>query len=138
MGSSSSRHFTVDTLAPTIQVISPENKTYSTNSVSLNFIIGEATALISYSLDGQANTTITGNTTLSTLPEGSHTILIYATDLASNTGTSETVYFTIEIQQAQLPIEIIAVIVIASVAVLGILTYFIKSRSKKSQMITKD
>jgi plastocyanin len=138
MGSSSSRHFTVDTLAPTIQVISPENKTYGTNSVSLNFIVGEATALISYSLDGQANTTITGNTTLSTLPEGSHTILVYATDLAGNTGASETVYFTIEIQQAQLPIEIIAVIVIASVAVLGILTYFIKSRSKKSQMITKD
>ncbi len=132
MGSSNSVHFTIDVSAPTIQVISPENRTYSTSSVPLNFVVDETTSLIWYGLDGQANVSIAGNTTLSNLSAGSHNIIVYAVDLAENTGSSEVVYFTIEIPGVQpFPIEVILAIVIVAVIVVGIAAYFMRSRSKK-------
>lgn len=54
----------VDATPPTISIISPENMTYSVNNVSLTFTISEPASWIGYSLDGQTNVTITGNTTL--------------------------------------------------------------------------
>ena len=92
-----------DTTSPTISIVSPENKTYTTNIVcmhawnivSLNFTVGEPTSWIGYSLDGQANVTISGNTTLFGLSEGSHSLTVYAKDTTGNTGSSETIYFTV-------------------------------------------
>jgi hypothetical protein len=49
-------------------------------------------------LDNQANVTITGNTTLSGLSEGTHSITVYANDAAGNIGYSDTVYFSINTQ----------------------------------------
>ncbi len=49
-----------------------------------------------YNLDGQANTTITGNTTLTGLLDGSHYVVVYANDTAGNMGASNTVYFTVD------------------------------------------
>ncbi len=94
---SSTIYLTVDTIPPTISVLSPESKTYATEDVPLTFTISESTSWIGYSLDGQANVTIAGNTTLTGPSEGSHGIVIYASDVAGNTGSSGTVYFTIDI-----------------------------------------
>jgi hypothetical protein len=80
---------------PAINIISPQNKTYITTSIQLTFTINETTSWIGYSLDGAANVTITGNTTILGIPYGYHNIVVYATDNAGNTGSSETVYFTI-------------------------------------------
>jgi len=96
MGSSETVYFTIDTVAPKIELLSPENKMYTTNSVSLSFTVNEPTSLIVYSLDGQKNVTINGNTTLVDLSDGVHTIIVYAADAAGNVGYSETVYFTID------------------------------------------
>jgi len=96
MGESSTVYFTVDIVAPHIEIISPENKTYNVNHVDLTFTVSEPTPWIGYSLDGQANVKITGNTTLSGLSDGVHTITVYAADTAGNMGSSETVYFTID------------------------------------------
>ncbi|MFQ6074435.1 MAG: hypothetical protein ACE5KC_04360, partial [Candidatus Bathyarchaeia archaeon] len=46
--------------------------------------------------DGQMNVTISGNTTLSALSNGSHSLVVYAKDTAGNTGASETISFSIE------------------------------------------
>lgn len=81
--------------APGIFIDSPENKTYSTNDVSLEFSVSESTTWVKYSLDGKANVTITGNTILTGLDEGTHNIIVYAQDLDGFTGLSERVYFTI-------------------------------------------
>jgi hypothetical protein len=84
-----------DTAPPVISILSPENKTYSVNNVSLSFTVDEATDWMGYSLDGQTNVTITGNDTLNIL-DGSYYVVVYANDTAGNMGTSSTVYFTVD------------------------------------------
>jgi len=85
---------------------------------------------MAYSLDGQANVTVTGNITLSGLSEGSHNLVVYANDTAGNTGLSETVYFTIETEKEDpFPTWIIPAIVIIIVA-LGIAVYLLKFRKQ--------
>jgi len=82
---------------PDVCLITPENTTYNTTNVSLNFTVNEETSWMGYSLDGQNKVTITENTLILTeLAEGSHTLTIYATDTAGKTGTSETIYFTVD------------------------------------------
>jgi len=81
---------------PIISILSPENRTYSTTSIPLSFTISETTSWIGYSLDGQANATITGNITLSDLFDGLHYVIVYANDTIGNMGMSNTVYFTID------------------------------------------
>jgi len=96
MGHSNTVNFTVDTLPPNILILSPENKSYITSSIFLNFTINEATSWIGYSLDGQMNQTVSGNTTLTGLSDQAHTITVYANDTAGNMGYSAMVYFTVD------------------------------------------
>lgn len=118
-----------DTTSPIISVLSPENKTYSANDVSLTFTVSESTSWMGYSLDGQANVTVTGNKTLPVLSDGLHSLIVYANDTAGNMGASEMVYFTIETQKAvPFPIEIVAVIVIIGVVGAVVFVYFTKFR----------
>ena len=86
-----------DTAPPTMTLLSPENKTYTTTSIPLTFTPNETTSWIGYSLDNQANVTITGNTTLTGLSEGTHSITVYANDTSGNMGASEIVYFTVSL-----------------------------------------
>jgi len=96
IGHSNTVYFVIDTVAPKIEIVSPENKTYATDSVSLSFEVDEETSWMGYSLDGQANKTITGDTTLPGLSDGMHSLVVYASDIAGNIGFSDTVYFTID------------------------------------------
>jgi hypothetical protein len=95
MGASAGVYFSVDTLSPTVVVLSPQNITYQTGSIMLTFNISEPVSWTGYSLNGQANVTVVGNTTLSGLPDGFHSIIVYANDTAGNMGASDIVYFTI-------------------------------------------
>jgi hypothetical protein len=90
-----------DTTPPTISIVSPENKTYTINYVALTFTVSESTSWMGYSLDAQANVTITGNITLIGLSEGSHSLRVYAKDAEGNTGTSETIYLSVKTQQSE-------------------------------------
>jgi hypothetical protein len=87
--------FTIDTTPPEVSILSPENKTYYSPEIQLDCTVSEE-SLILHSLDGQENVTVAGNTTLTNLPYGEHNVTVYATDMAGNTGTSETIYFTVE------------------------------------------
>lgn len=78
-----------------VSIVSPENKTYSTTEVPLTFTASEQASSIYYSVNGEANVSITGNTTLTNLTNGTHNLTIYAEDNIGNTGVSETIYFTI-------------------------------------------
>ena len=80
------------TASPIIQITSPENQTY--NKVTLNFTVNRNTEWISYSLDNQANVTITGETQLLNLSQGSHNIILYANDSLGNMGFSNKVFFS--------------------------------------------
>ena len=79
-----------------ITITSPENRTYASTCVRLNFTVepeGTALAWIGYSLDGGANVTITGNTTVGGLSEGGHSIVVYARDSNGNMAASNMVFF---------------------------------------------
>ena len=125
-----------DTTPPTISIVSPENKTYDTTDIPLTFTVDESVSWMAYSLDGQANMTITGNTTLSGLSDGSHSLIVYAKDTAENTGASEIIYFSIETKKAE-PLQtwIVAAIVIIAVVGTALLIYFtkIKKTTEKVQ-----
>src|SRR3990170_4337001 len=84
-----------DIWSPAVSIVSPENKTYTVNNIQLTFRVSEPTSWMGYSLDGKANVTITGNTTLTGLLDGPHSLTVYASDAAGNTGSSNMVYFTI-------------------------------------------
>ena len=128
IGSSDTAYFIIDATFPSISILSPENKTYDTADIPLNFTVSESVSWIGYSLNGQASVTITGNTTLTGLSDGSHNVTVYAKDTAGNTGTSETIYFTIKTQQSEpFPITwIVAAIVIIVVVGTALLVYFRK------------
>ena len=83
-----------DTIPPITTIISPTTQTYHTTSVPLEYKVNEETQWMQYSLDGGANVTLSGNTTLTGLTKTTHTLTIYAKDLNENTGKS-TVTFTV-------------------------------------------
>jgi hypothetical protein len=82
---------------PSISDLSIENKTYSQVALPLNFIINEPTSWKGYNLDNEANVTILGNTSLTGLTEGSHSLVVYANDTAGNMVNSDIAYFTISL-----------------------------------------
>jgi parallel beta-helix repeat protein len=85
-----------DITPPTILILQPENKTYSVNSTSLTFTVDKPTSWIGYSLDGQANVTINGNTTLADIQDGFHEIILYANSTAGIMGQSNITWFAVD------------------------------------------
>jgi len=80
---------------PSVLLISPENTTYTSANVTLEFTVNKQTSWMGYSLDGQETVTITDNTTLTGLSSGLHNVTIYSKDLFENIATSETIWFSI-------------------------------------------
>jgi hypothetical protein len=91
-----SLEFTV-AVPPSISLLSVENITYNSSTIPLIFTVSEGSSWLGFSLDNQANVTINGNSTLTGLTEGNHSLVIYANDTLGNTGKSETVFFNIEL-----------------------------------------
>jgi hypothetical protein len=122
--------FMVDSRSPTISVIAKENTTYTTSDVPLVFNVNESEANFTYCLDGQPASPVVGNSTLSNLPNGCHSIVVYATDKAGNVGVSEPVVFTVDASPFQTlqASEAIAIIV---VVVITLIILFFKSRKSK-------
>jgi len=121
-------YFTIDDgAAPIVSALSPENKTYSQNDLASSFTVDEPTSWIGYSLDGQANVTVTENFTLTELPYGSHTLTLYANDTVGNMGASKTINFSVV---TPFPTTLVAVASVASASVvcLGLLVYFKKRK----------
>jgi hypothetical protein len=96
MGSATA-YFTFFAPAPSVYILSPENRTYTVVDIPLTFTVDEPVVDMSYSLDGQANVTITGNTTLTGLSEGPHRVVVYANDTDGNIGLSDTIHFTVDL-----------------------------------------
>jgi len=122
-------YFTVvDVTAPVILNLSIENKTYSQNDLSLYCAVDELTSWKGYSLDEQANVTMTKNFTPIKIASGPHTLTVYANDTSGNMGCSETVYFTLE-EPFPTSFAVASVIVVVVVLVgIGLLLYGIKRK----------
>jgi hypothetical protein len=100
---------------PKISILSPENRTYTLNNVSLTFSVNKQVTWMGYSLDGQAQNILTENATLYNLPYGSHNVTVYAKDEFENMGVSETIDFFVE-QPSPEPFPMTLVIVSSAVA----------------------
>jgi hypothetical protein len=132
--------FTVNAPLPAFSNLSIGNMTYSSTQISLSFEVNGTTSWMGYSLDDQANTTISGNTTLTGLSEGSHTLTLYANDTVGNTAKSETVYFTVaqetgsQTEPEPFPTTLGTVSVLVVVAVVGVgLFVHIKKRQTQTR-----
>jgi hypothetical protein len=133
MKASSSVCFTIDTVPPEV-VLSVENKTYYTTDIPLGFAVNELNTQVTFSLDGQDNVTIAGNTTLTNLPYGEHNVTAYVTDEAGNTGASETIIFNVAKPEPFPTTIVIASIATVAVISMVLLVYF-KKRKHQSEMV---
>ena len=125
-------NFTINNgIPPVISNLSLENKTYTQNSLPLNFTTDKATSWMGYCLDGKTNVTITGNTTLTGLTNEPHNLTIYTNDTIGNMGNSENINFQIY-QPATFQTEFTNVMI--SVLIVGIIiasiTIVLKERAK--------
>ena len=123
--SSSKVNFTVTPL------LSPQNKTYDSSDVPLLFRMQKSAKQISYSLDGQDNVLVEGNTTLTRLPNGDHNITIYATDNSGKSFVSETLFFTVDAPPV-FPTVPVAAVSAASISVVAAgLVLFTRRKHRK-------
>jgi hypothetical protein len=114
---------------PKISILSPVNQQFNESSVPLLFTVDKQVSWLGYSLDGQDNVTVTGNTTISELTNSLHNVTIYAEDTFGNEGASETIVFTVAFET--FPTAPVAAASAATVAVVCIsaLFYFKKRRA---------
>jgi N-acetylneuraminic acid mutarotase len=116
------------TILPKIIVDSPENMIYNSSSLALSFTVDKPAAWLGYSLDGQDNITVTGNSTISGLTNGLHNVTVYARDEFENTGASETNTFRVDVREP-FPTVPVAAASVAVVAVVGVvLLFYFKKR----------
>lgn len=104
---------------PNVSFESPLNQTYNTSSVPLTFAVDKNLSSAKYSLDGQQNVTVAGNTTIHDLSDGFHNLTVYATDTYGNVG-SQTTKFAVK-----MPENLGSTPVIAGVAVAVVITCLI-------------
>jgi len=84
------------TVPPVLNVLSPENKTYTSNDIPLVLFVNRPTTWMGYSLDGLANVTVTSDVELSGLSEGEHRLTVYANDTFGNMVSSSNVTFFVD------------------------------------------
>jgi hypothetical protein len=116
-------------VSPVVQFVSLENTTeYSATDIPLDFTLNKPVSWMGYSLDGGDNVTVSGNTTLSGLAVGSHSLTVYANDTFGNTGASETVTFNVASPFPTVPVAVASGASITAIAI-GLVVYFKKRKS---------
>jgi parallel beta-helix repeat protein len=118
---------------PTVSVISPENKTYTTGDVPLAFTVNEETSKLVYSLDGRTNVTVTGNGTLPSVSNGTHTLVLYAQNSFGDTSASGIVYFTVSLAGLGLLPFLVAATATVAVVLVALLVYLRKFRRRSGK-----
>ena len=84
-GMSEVTNFTV-VKPPVVDVISPLNRTYNDITISLTFAVNKPVVWMGYSLDGQENETVRGNTTITGLPNGLQKKKVFPKNPVGTTG----------------------------------------------------
>jgi N-acetylneuraminic acid mutarotase len=128
----------IESNPPVITVCSPVNETYNASSFSLVFTVNKPSNWAGYSLDDKENITVTGNFTLADLPNGLHTLTVYANDTLGNMGVSETLNFTIVVpEQEPEPFPTVPVAAIAVVAVIVAASLLVYNKKHKRGLVKK-
>lgn len=85
---------------PILTIISPENITYSTSTILLNYSVTNEVDSIWYNLDNTSNITITSPISFNAA-EGSHVLYLYANN--SQGASSKSITFSVKIETSQPP-----------------------------------
>lgn len=125
MKSSKTVDFEIDTLPPTLTLLSPKNQNYTQTDIPLELATNESSVVIYYAIDGEANATATENCTLTGLSFGYHNLTAYPIDGAGNTGLPSTVYFYVEQPVKGFFLIIISLVPIIAVALLAVVALVI-------------
>jgi N-acetylneuraminic acid mutarotase len=129
-GATRAAPFSVDSVPPKITILFPQNKTYDVTDIESVFTVNEPVKWMAYSLDGEDQVPVTGNVTLPVLSEGSHRVTFYAEDDVGNIGSSETVYFNIQLFPTTL---VIAIVATAIIAIAGSYLYLKRRKTIKTE-----
>lgn len=121
-GESEIQTLTIPDTTPSVMLLSPQNETFSTSDVPLNFAVDNSAFQFKYSLDGGENVTVAGNATLTGLAYGYHNVTVYASDKLGNIGASETIYFNVEKPPTALIAFVVIIVAVVSVG-LGLIAY---------------
>jgi hypothetical protein len=120
-------------IMPKIAVLSPVNQVFNESSVPLVFTVDKQVSWMGYSLDGQDNITISGNSTLNGLTNGLHKITVYANDTFGNMCASETLTFSVAVA-ATAPLVLASAGLGIAVLIVGVgLFYYVKKRLAASK-----
>jgi hypothetical protein len=117
--------FYVDSIPPHVSILTAQNTPYTTSDVPIEFTANKTLSTISYSLDGADNITVKGNFSLSNVPNGRHSLIIYVIDEAGNI-SNQTLNFTVEkplIESFSITIAILAIPPVAVSLIVGLLLY---------------
>lgn len=106
-------------IPPKVVIHSPSDNVYDNVNVSLTFSIDKPFNWAGYSLDGQSNVTINGNTTISDLAYGSHNITVYVNSTFGVIGISKSVEFNVTKSQ---PFTY-TIVILVSVAVIAMVIW---------------
>jgi PKD repeat protein len=83
---------------PAITVVSPLNDSYSKVPVNLTVAVTKRVSWIGYSVDDQANVTLTTNVTFTSnliqVSQGQHSLVVYANDSSGQMASSDRIHFT--------------------------------------------
>ncbi|MBD3215567.1 MAG: hypothetical protein GF311_23355 [Candidatus Lokiarchaeota archaeon] len=96
--------FTVDTINPTVDIIAPDNITYTSSEINISATCSDINGIsqVLAEIDGNTNTSLThqGSGIYSResylFGDGSHRIKIYAFDMAGNVNNTESVIFNVD------------------------------------------
>jgi parallel beta-helix repeat protein len=126
-------YYVLQAAPPKVSLLSPVNQTYNESSAPLVFTTDKAVNWMGYSLDGEQNVTITGNSTIANMTNGLHSITVYANDTFGDIGVSENATFNIAlapiVKPEPFPTATVAAVsgaVAVVVVVAGLLVYFKK------------
>lgn len=129
--------FGYGTVPPEISIASPASMNYTRSELALNFTVNKPSSWIGYSLDGKQNVTTAGNTTLTGLSSGVHSITVYANDTYGNMGASENVSFTISKPFPTVTVVIVSGAVIVTAVAAGVLFYLKKHKHRTICLVNK-
>ncbi len=93
---STTRTFTVDTVAPAVTITAQPPALSNNNDPAVSFTVTGAPTTVQCRLDATAPVTCTSGFSFTNVADGPHTITVLATDAAANTGTATTAVFTID------------------------------------------
>ncbi len=96
VGTAEHSSFTVDTSAPTVTFTSAPAAIVPSHSVSVGFAVDDPDATAWCALDGGAAAQCASPVTYDALPDGPHSVSVFAIDAAGNTGATIQTSFTVD------------------------------------------